>query len=332
MLARDVLQKLTAICLLLGSVLFAAGARAQPFTPTINPTAAPIVVNQNPEKLMVRSKLTDQKLINIAFGATINGGNTKSYAGNLGGRFGYIHANHQLLIEALGTLGGARREGSLTDVDWTQRSAVGRARYDLFLSLTDALFVAEAPRRDVQAGLNVRLQTQAGYLRNLFFFNDSHRLWTELGYDFTYDNFNYTDDDRAMAMMELPKGGKVHSGRVFFGYTNKLSATANLNLGVETLIEPRDWANVRVNSIGELTSSLTQSFKLGLQSRVLFDNVPVTGKETFDVIVVAQLVYTFDSAATATPITVCPACDCSAQVQAARNQCAKESPLRQFGY
>ncbi|HEX5659870.1 MAG TPA: DUF481 domain-containing protein [Polyangiales bacterium] len=333
MFARDVLVKLTLTCLLL---VIARSARAQPFTPTINPTAAPITINQNPEKLAVRSKFADQKLVNIAFGATINGGNTKSYAGNLGGRFGYIHDNHQLQIEALGTLGGARREGSITDVDWTTRSAVGRARYDLFLSLTDALFVAEAPRRDVQAGLNVRLQTQAGYLRNLFFFNDSHRLWTELGYDFTYDNFNYDDDDRAKALMNnmmLPEGGKVHSARVFFGYTNKLSPTANLNLGIETLYDFQDWKNVRLNGIGELTSSLTQKFKLGLQSRVLFDNVPVTGKETFDVILVAQLVYMFDSAAaTGAPVTVCPACDCSAQVQAARNQCVKESPLRQFGY
>lgn len=330
MLARDFLFKLTTACLL----LFTSEALAQPFTPTINPTTGPITITQNPEKLALRSKIVDQKLINIAFGATINGGNTKSYAGNLGGRFGLIRNNHALLIEALGTLGGARREGSLTDVDWTTRNAVGRARYDLFLSLTDALFVAEAPRRDVQAGLNVRLQTQAGYLRNLYFFSDAHRLWTELGYDFTYDNYNYDDDDRAQAVMKgmmLPEGGKVHSARVFFGYTNRLSPTANLNLGIETLYDFQDWKNVRVNTIGELTSSLTEKFKLGLQSRVLFDNVPVTGKETYDVILVAQLVYVFDSAAAQVPVTVCPACDCTAQVQAARNQCVNESPLRQFG-
>ncbi|MET0287589.1 MAG: DUF481 domain-containing protein [Polyangiales bacterium] len=335
MLAREVLHKLTPACLLLVSALFAAGAHAQPFTPTINPTVAPIAINQNPEKLAIRSKLAEQVLINIAFGATINGGNTQSYAGNLGGRFGLLRGMNQLQIEAIGTLGGARREGSLTDVDWTTRNAVGRARYDRFLSLTDALFIAEVPRRDVAAGLNVRLQTQAGYLRNLYNFNDAHRVWTELGYDFTYDNFSYDDDDRARAeamMTVLPEGGKVHSARVFLGYTNKLSPTANLNLGIETLYDFQDWKNVRVNGIGELTSALTQKFKLGLQSRTLFDNVPVSGKKTFDVILIAQLIYMFDSAAgQLAPVTVCPACDCTAQVQAARNQCVRETPLRQFG-
>ncbi len=334
MLARDVLHKLTPTCLLVFAICFAKVAVAQPFTPTINPTTAPITINQNPEKLATRSKLTDQVLVNIAFGATINGGNTKSYAGNLGGRFGYIHDNHQLVVEALGTLGGARREGSLTNVDWTTRSAVGRARYDVFLSLTDALFIAEAPRRDIQAGLDIRLQTQAGYLRNLFYYNDSHRMWSELGYDFTYDHYSYDDEDYAKAtasMMTLPPGGKVHSARVFLGYMNKLSPTANLNVGVETLYDFQDWKNVRVNGIGELMSTLTHKFKLGVQSRILFDNVPVAGKEKYDLIVVAQLVYMFDSAAGQQPVTVCPACDCTSQVQAARNQCVNESPLRQFG-
>jgi hypothetical protein len=331
--ARDFLQKLTPACLLLVGSWLAAAAHAQPFTPTINPTSAPITINQNPEKLAVRSKIADQKLINIAFGATLNGGNSKSYAGNLGGRFGLIRDRHQLMVEALGTLSGARREGSLTKVDWTSRSMIARARYDVFLSKTDALFVAEAPRRDKQAGLDLRLQTQAGYLRNLFFFSDAHRFWTELGYDFTYDNYSpYTEADLANAMMmnvTLAKDGKVHSARVFFGYTNRLSQTANLSLGVETLADFSDYENMRVNGLAELTSSLTQRFKLGLQSRVLFDNVPVAGKEKYDLIVVAQLVYAFDSAASPT-VTVCPACDCSAQVQAARNQCSRE-PLRQFG-
>jgi Protein of unknown function, DUF481 len=337
MCARQALLKLmparllVTCCLLGGWVV--GEAHAQPFTPTINPTAAPIVINQTPEKLAVRSKINDQRLVNIAFGATINGGNTKSYAGNLGGRFGLIRADNQLMLEALGTLGGARREGSLTDVDWTSRSVIARARYDRFLSLSDALFVAMAPRRDIQAGLDLRLQTQAGYLRNLFFFSDAHRLWTELGYDFSYDNFSpLRAEDRAKAMAngtDLTPVNKVHSARVFFGYTNRLSPTANLSVGAEILYDFSDWKNVRVNGLSELTSSLTQAFKLGLQSRLLFDNVPVAFKERYDLIVVAQLVYTFDSAA-ARAVIVCPACDCTAQVQAARNQCRGE-PLRQYG-
>lgn len=332
MRARDVLLKLTLAAALACSWI-AQAAHAQPLTPTINPTATPITVNTNPEKVAVRSKLTDQKLFNIAFGATVNGGNTQTYAGNLGGRFGLIRENNQLMLEALGTLSGARRERSLTNVDWTSRSAIARARYDRFLSLSDALFIALAPRRDKQAGLDLRLQTQAGYLRNLFFFSDAHRLWTELGYDFSYDNFTpFSEQDKAKALMEgrdLKDVNKVHSARVFLGYTNRLSPTGTFSAGAEVLYEVNDPKNVRVNGLSELTSSITQSFKLGLQSRVLFDNVPVAFKKKYDVIVVVQLVYAFDSAA-AQATTVCPACDCTAQVQAARNQCRGE-PLRQLG-
>ena len=110
----------------------------------------------------------------------------------------------------------------------------------------------------------------------------------------------------------------VHSARLFFGYTNRLSPTANLSLGVENLFDFVEPGNLRVNWLVELTSSITQTFKLGVQSRVLYDRVPVTPEaSTYDVIAVAQLVYTFDSLA-GTAQSACPVCDCTAQVQAAQ--------------
>lgn len=310
---------------------FVGTAHAQSFNPTINPSAGPIVVSSSPEKLVVRPKITDQKLVSVAFGATANGGNTKSYAGNLGGRFLLLRENHQLMVEALGTAGAAR-QGKLTEVELTSFNIVARARYDLFLSQLDAVFVAIAPRHDTFAGLDLRLQNQIGYLRNLYYPSDAHRVWTEVGYDLTYDNTGPLQGSAAPAPANPATAANtkkcnddddtclVHSARVFVGYTNRLSPTVNLSLGAENLFDFVDPKNYRVNGLVELTSSITQTFKLGLQSRLLYDRVPVPGADPVDVIAVAQLVYTFDSLA-GTVQNACPVCDCTAQVHAARAAC-----------
>jgi Protein of unknown function, DUF481 len=332
MLGLAALLASSALCAQLGS-----RASAQVFSPTLTPGTSPIVVVEQDEKAGVRPKVADQRLVNIAFGATALSGNTKSYAGNLGGRFGLIRDRHQAMLEALGTLGSSRT-GTDAGVHWTARSVIARARYDLFLSQMDAIFVAMAPRRDRFAGLGLRLQNQIGYLRNLFFPVDAHRFWTELGYDFTYDVFSKIESTSsattAPTTAPAPTADQphfIHSARVFLGYTNRLSATAALSVGMENLLDFVDKKNVRVNGLVEFTSSITHTFKLGLQSRLLFDNVPVTGaKSKLDAIVVAQLVYTFDSNAGA-PLPACPVCDCTAQVTATRNACRAQPVAQPYG-
>lgn len=334
--------------LAIGLLLFATRVSAQPLSPTINPAAAPIQVTQAQEKAAVRPAVESRTLVNIAFGATALGGNTRTYAGNLGGRFGLNRRRTQLMVEALGTLGGSRT-GRLGNVEWTSRNVIARARYDLFLSQDDAVFAAMAPRRDVFAGIEIRLQNQIGYSRNVYATGDTHRLWTELGYDLTWDyltkDVTTTDDITAIVREAdpalVPEGTTsiirtirtrealedprqvVHSARLFLGYTNRLFTAANLSLGVETLFDFRDKDNVRVNGLVEFTSSVTQSFKLGVQSRLLYDAEPVPGKKEADVVATVQLVYTFDSVVTTSsaPCPACPACDCSAQVEAAKKAC-----------
>lgn len=335
------------LCVALLPLLVCMAAEAQPLTPSINPSASPINVYQQPEKVAVRPKVADQRLVNIAFGATVNSGNTQSYAGNLGGRLGLIHDRHQLTVEALGTLGGAEQtyecppdgvtipEGepvpTCEKLFWTSRSVIGRVRYDLFVSAMDALFLAVAPRRDRIPGLDLRLQNQIGYLRNLYFPIDAHRLWIELGYDFTYDNFGKPEEDAVRStMLPTDRDDKfVHSARIFVGYTNRISPTASVSTGVETLLDFEEARNVRVGGLAELTSSITHAFKLGLQLRVLFDNLPEPLPKESDLIAAAQLVYTFDSLA-GTLTSPCPPCDCTAQVQAARASCRAQEPLRQI--
>jgi hypothetical protein len=262
---------------------------------------------------------------NISAGATLNGGNTKSFGATLGGRFQLIMRPHQLMIEALGTYTSARAADD-NSVHPTAMNAIGRARYDIYLSENNALFAAIGPRFDQFAGLDLRLQSQLGYLRNLYKPADNHRLWLEMGYDGTYDNFSLFRPHGAPPVDPMaptpPADDFIHSARVFTGYTNLLTPLATLNLGVELLYDLEHPDNVRVNSSAEITSSLSEHFKLSVLTRILFDNVEVQGKEKTDYITAAQLVYTFDSV---TPPPACPACDCSEEVAAAKSACKQIS-------
>jgi putative salt-induced outer membrane protein YdiY len=321
------------VCVLASACVLAvavAVAHAQPLAPTFNPGASPIVVSQTPEKIAVRPTVADRLLINAAFGGVVMGGNTKSYAANLGFRFGYNRDRHQLTVEALGSVGYARQRG-LMDVEPTAQNTIGRARYDLFLSANDALFIAMAPRHDKFAGLKLRLQNQIGYSRNLYASTDVHRLWSEVGYDYTHDRYMKPPSGTTVVVIAPADDidtKSIHSARFFAGYTAHLSTTANLSLGVEALLDVRDRENVRVNSLAELTSSITQSFKLGVQSRLMFSNVPAPGiTQKKDVIMAVQMVYTFDSNAVPT-VAPCPVCDCSTQVNAARAACVNDVNAR----
>jgi len=309
---------------------------------------SPVPVAQHTEAVVVPAPVANQLTVSMAAGATLNAGNTRAYAGNAGGRLGLIRPPHQLTVEALGTMGYARATPQ-ADVEQTSANVIGRGRYDLFLSRMDALFLAVAPRRDTFAGLNLRLQNQAGYLRNLYFPADSHRLWTELGYDLTYDVFArittpvvtdittmVVDPDPAnpgpitktTTSSSKPDSEIIHSARIFLGYTNLTYPVANLNLGVETLYDFQDSKNVRVNGLAEITSSITGSFKLGIQSRVFFDNVPVkpAGAPAFnktDAVIAVQVIYTFDSLAGQ---PAAPVCDCTAAVAEAHASCPQPAP------
>jgi|GEM_PF-2753412 len=276
----------------------------------------------------------NQTLVSITGGAALNSGNTRAYTVTLGGHLGYIHDRDQLTLDVLGLMNATKAplgNGKFDDhYEKTAANIIGKARYDRFLSNNDALFAAVVPRRDTFAGLDLRLQMQAGYLRNLYAPSAQHRFWTELGYDLTYDKFTkitttqdvdiglpapVTYTDGSGKMVTLPAGTGVvykdsvtstphhefvHSARVFLGYSNSLSTLAVINLGAEFLFDVTYAKNVRVNTVADITTSLGSRFKLGFVSRMFFDNVPVSKTyEKADFVSTLQVIYTYDSAANA---------------------------------
>lgn len=291
-------------------------APAAPATPGTPPPALPL-----DRPTVAKPKHPKQITANVSAGATLNGGNTKSYAGTFGGRLMVVRQPQQFTLEALGTL-TASRAADDNKIHPTAGNVIGRARYDYFLTDDDALFAAIAPRSDVFAGLNLRLQNQLGYLRNLYNPVDNNRLWMEVGYDYTYDNLtkNWVPHGAAPLPPVADPTQHIHSGRGFLGYTNLMTAFATLNVGLEFLYDFQDSKNVRVNATGEFTSSISTRFKLSFLSRILFDNVPVDAtKKKTDYISTVQLVFTYDSIK---PPAACAACDCTKEVAAAKGSCA----------
>jgi hypothetical protein len=289
---------------------------------------------------------------NITGGVTANTGNTRAYSATLGGRLFVIRDPHMFTLEALALVVATKVEPQ-TSYEKTAANIIGKARYDRFLSKNDAVFAALVPRRDIFAGLNLRLQMQAGYMRNLFFPKPEHRFWTELGYDLTYDDFakittvtpvegspfeGEVDGPPLMpgvgaaytrSLTRDPGHDFVHSARLWFGYTNAINPGAVLNLGAEVLFDVQDGKNVRVNSMADFTTSVSERLKLGVVSRMFFDNVPVTKDlEKTDFIFTFQAVYTFDTLAGQ---LAAPACNCGPEVEAAKKawedeQAAKAVP------
>jgi putative salt-induced outer membrane protein YdiY len=236
-------------------------------------------------------------------------GNTNSWTLNGGTQFRLVRNRHALSIDwtmAYGRADLTPNDDSTGFVD-TVRNSNGRARYDFYLTRNDALFVALAHRWDTFAGLDTRLQAQAGYLRNIIQ-KDKHRLWTEIGYDFTYDNYVLTQDPDTAMLPEcadtvpldmrpancIVDGQNVHAARAFVGYDNHLASAVHFTAGLEALFNLQDGDDIRLNLDAAVVSTLTELFKLEVKFKLLFDNVPVPGKTKTDTLLTVNLVFNWE--------------------------------------
>ena len=260
--------------------------------------AQPAPPEQNAARVAAERPTEDKTVLAVSAGGTLNTGNTRSYAGNLGARFNLLRGRHMLTVEANGTLARASVRDDTTGqfTAWTTnaRNLIGKLRYDVFFTRDDAAFASMIGRHDTFAGLDLRLQNQVGYARTIFRREDKHRLWAELGYDLTYDNFHPDPLLDAMGMV-LDGSEVVHSVRGFVGYDNHLNEAVTFLTGVEVLFDVQEPKNLRLTSTSELNSKIAGDFQLGLKFNLLFDNLPVAGKDKLDTITTLNLIYTLDA-------------------------------------
>jgi len=219
-------------------------------------------------------------------GGTHSYGNTNAWVVTVGTRFRVVRGSHAFSTEGTFNFGQAKPKPDMLDPDpnfvTTARNLNAKARYELFLTELDALFLAEIFRWDTFAGINSRFQTQFGYQRN-FIRVPQHRLWAEAGYDLTLDNYTPNTLD--------PNTDVIHAARLMAGYSNELNEHVVLLTELEGLLNVEESKDLRVNYMLGLRSTLTENFKAELSFTVRFDNDVPQGVEKTDTLTQINLIY-----------------------------------------
>lgn len=262
--------------------------------------AAQPAVEQHTERVTeAADENPDLTRITLSAGGVLATGNTRSVAFNGSGALLLQRDANVISAEVRGTYGEASLRDPMTGEfgEWTNNaeSVQGRVRYDRFFTASDAAFASLSARRDRFAGLDSRLQFQIGYLREIFDEEGKHRLWGEIGYDLTYDNFEPDPLIDPMTMMELDGEAIVHSARAFAGYTHHLNEAVTFDTGVELLVNVEDPADTRVNWLSKFRSTIARGLQLSLDFELRWDNRPVPGKDELDTVTTLNLVLTIES-------------------------------------
>jgi hypothetical protein len=273
----------TACGVLVSALLLTAGAHAQA------PADAPAKVSLDEFQKEATSFST-------SFGGALSSGNTQSVQATLGAIFGLIRDRHAFDLTMDFVYGRARPSAAEGVVD-TARNLRSRGRYALFLSTDDALFVAGIYRWDTFAGLDARLSGQVGYMRNLYT-EDKLRLWGEVGYDLTYENYDPDPlPDPANPDRFIKGYDYLHSARLFLGYDNQINAMMVVLLGVEGLLNVEEPSDSRFNADIALRSVVVDRLQLEFKASIQVDTKPPArpvGQELYkyDGILKLNLIYT----------------------------------------
>ncbi|MET0385364.1 MAG: DUF481 domain-containing protein [Polyangiales bacterium] len=274
--------------------LISIGALTITLSPSSIVHAQPADVTQHSEKVAADAFQKDVTNLSANIGASLNTGNTQAMMLNVGNTFAMVRGRHGLGLSMDFAYGRANLAEDMVDgfVD-TVRNLRARGRYDFFLSPMDALFLASLYRWDTFAGLDARLEGQVGYLRNLLK-EDRHRLWGELGYDLTYDNFDpdpLPDPDNPD--QTLQGYAYVHSARLFLGYDNQLNSAVMLLTGIEGLLNVETPKDFRLNWDIAIRSLIVSRLQLEVRFALQLDTVPVPGRREVDAQTKATFIYTF---------------------------------------
>jgi putative salt-induced outer membrane protein YdiY len=261
-----------------------------PPAPAPAPAAPPPpAVEEHTEKISFEEPKDNATSLNASAGGSLNTGNTRAYQLNAGADLLIVRNPHSLAASGVFAYGrAALPDDPERRLRETIKSFNAKARYNYFLFSNDSLFVNAGYRWDPFAGLNYRIQGQAGYGHH-FIREEKQRFWGEVGYDITGDRYHQLPGRPAPD----PRTALVHSVRLFFGYDNQLNPMVTYLGGIEGLVNVEQAKDTRINFDNALRSAIDGNFKVELKFRLAWDNVPVPkGIDRLDTQTLISLLYT----------------------------------------
>lgn len=244
--------------------------------------------------------------LQVKSGLIIANGNAQAINGVFGGNSTYAMESNKVSVDVVAAYGRANNRvynpaaaGDVTVVDsnadisreqvTSTNNALGKARYDRFLSESSAGYALGSLGRDPIAGKDLFGGGQVGYSYRVFK-NQQHQVMSELGYDFSYES--YVENKIADV--------SIHSARLFVGEVWKISESTGLYANAETLLNLNRETNaldassvtpklgvdalkdIRVNGRLGLSTTLWGNVSFGAGVIVKYDHNPAPLAPTSD--------------------------------------------------
>jgi hypothetical protein len=237
---------------------------------------------------------------NLGAGAQLTTGNSRLLALSASGGFELRRDRNGFVGGLLGNYGeGAAGAGAPRTT--TAENVQGKLRYERYFLDPFAGFLQLTGRYDRFQGLDFRLNVDPG-VKLIFFQNDLHSMWGELGYDLQHDirlqsARGFVDADGNPLPNQpgfLDKTYTDHSVRAYVGYRLAFNKMVSLSTGLEYVQSFRDVDRARLNFDAIVTAKLFDGFSLGLSFNARFDNAPLPTKEKLDTVSTATLIYTWE--------------------------------------
>jgi len=304
--SRSVARLTPFLLLRIGSLalLLASNARADEL-PQGSATAKPAstgttnVTSEKFETSALPEESKDATELSLSLGGLAASGNSRLVSLTSADKFRLRRRDDQ--FSALFAANYSRSAVSGTPLGSTVDNQQLKTRYDHFVGDV-TLFMGAQARRDRFQGLAMRVQLDPGvgyYVVN----EKKHLAWVELGYDYLHDirrndalrvvdKNNVPVLDAAGNQQRVAKTKSVHSGRLFFGYSNKLNDQVTFDAGVEYLQGLSDTTFWKLNGDAALSSKIANKFSLATAFSLRYDHAPLSGKENTDITTSVSLIYT----------------------------------------
>lgn len=179
------------------------------------------------------------------------------------------YARSQVRAAVDGNMDGAIQEDEISEQSTTStKNWLIKLRYDRFFTARDSAYLAGKIGADEPAGKKIFGGAQVGYSRQLYK-TAAHELVAEIGYDFTYEDY---ENEAADAL-------SIHSARLFAGYAGKVSEVTGVAASIEALLNlnSEDTPSGEVGAFEDTRLTMKASLTTKLVERIDF-RFAVTGK------------------------------------------------------